>query len=143
MQNQQLFLTARLQNAAWRRRAHAAWLPVSVFSDPTSGGDFQGGATEASGCPGRQLEGEDGLYLPEADCASLHDSEGLFHVLGSPETVCVQCAEPSSTNIPACSLLLSCRKVGVFAEAGASSLNADVHVTACTSDKMNIGSKKC
>lgn len=35
---------------------------------------------EASGCPGRPMEVEDGLYLPEPDRASLHDSEGLLNV---------------------------------------------------------------
>lgn len=54
-------------------------LLLRVCSDRTSGGEFQGGAAEASGCPGRHLEGEEGLYPPEPDCASLHDSEGLFH----------------------------------------------------------------
>lgn len=58
-------------------------LPVSLFSGRTAGGDFQGGATEVAVCAGRHLE--DGLYLPEPDCASLHDSEGLFHLLGSPQ----------------------------------------------------------
>lgn len=43
-------------------------------------GDSQGGAMEASGCPGRPMEVEDGLYLPEPDRASLHDSEGLLNV---------------------------------------------------------------
>lgn len=52
------------------------------FLADASGGDFQGGASEASVCPSRHLDGEDGLYLPEPDCASLHDSEGLFHRLG-------------------------------------------------------------
>lgn len=60
-------------------------LPVSLLPDRTAGGDFPGGATEAVVCPGRHLE--DGLYLPEPDCASLHDSEGLFHLLGSLKTV--------------------------------------------------------
>lgn len=41
-----------------------------------SAGESQGGATEASGSPGRHLEAEDGLYLPEPDRASLHDSSG-------------------------------------------------------------------
>lgn len=59
---------------------HAVCPWLSVFSDWTSGGEFQAGATEASDCPSRRLEGEDGLYPPEPDCASLHDSEGLFHV---------------------------------------------------------------
>lgn len=54
-------------------------LLLSVCSHSTAGGEFQGGAAEASGCPGRHLEGEEGLYPPEPDCASLHDSEGLFH----------------------------------------------------------------
>lgn len=47
-----------------------------MFTCP-AGGESQGGATEASGCPARHLEAEEGLYLPEADRASLHDSEGL------------------------------------------------------------------
>lgn len=42
----------------------------------SAGGESQGGAPEASG---RHHEAEDGLYLPEPDRASLHDSEGLFH----------------------------------------------------------------
>ncbi|XP_037829879.1 plakophilin-4 isoform X1 [Kryptolebias marmoratus] len=42
----------------------------------SAGGECQGVATEASGCPGRHLEAEEGLYLPEVDRASLHDSEG-------------------------------------------------------------------
>lgn len=35
---------------------------------------------EASACPGHHLEAEEGLYLPEVDHASLHDSEGLLNV---------------------------------------------------------------
>ncbi|KAM9767026.1 plakophilin-4-like isoform 1-T1 [Menidia menidia] len=46
------------------------------FAWRSAGGESQVGATEASGCPGRPLEAEEGLYLPEADRASLHDSEG-------------------------------------------------------------------
>ncbi|KAM4560400.1 plakophilin-4-like isoform 1-T5 [Odontesthes bonariensis] len=46
------------------------------FAWRSAGGESQGGAMEASGCPGRPLEAEEGLYLPEADRASLHDSEG-------------------------------------------------------------------
>ncbi|XP_056883594.1 plakophilin-4-like [Takifugu flavidus] len=46
------------------------------FAWRSAGGEFQGGAAEASGCPSRHLEGEEGLYPPEPDCASLHDSEG-------------------------------------------------------------------
>ncbi|XP_017282411.1 plakophilin-4 isoform X2 [Kryptolebias marmoratus] len=42
----------------------------------SAGGECQGVATEASGCPGRHLEAEEGLYLPEVDRASLHDSSG-------------------------------------------------------------------
>uniref|UniRef100_A0A1A7WQM4 Plakophilin 4 n=1 Tax=Iconisemion striatum TaxID=60296 RepID=A0A1A7WQM4_9TELE len=42
----------------------------------SAGGESQGGATEVSGCPGRHLEAEEGLYLPEVDRASLHDSSG-------------------------------------------------------------------
>lgn len=42
-----------------------------------SGGELQGGAMEASG---RHLDSEEGLYLPEPDRASLHDSEGLLNV---------------------------------------------------------------
>lgn len=38
------------------------------------GGESQGVAGEVSG---RHLEVEEGLYLPEGDRASLHDSEGL------------------------------------------------------------------
>ena len=45
-----------------------------------TGGESQGGAMEASGCPGRPLEAEEGLYHPEADRASLHDSEGLLNL---------------------------------------------------------------
>ncbi|KAI3366140.1 hypothetical protein L3Q82_009963, partial [Scortum barcoo] len=47
-----------------------------LTTDASAGGESQGGATEASGCPGRHLEAEEGLYLPEPDRASLHDSEG-------------------------------------------------------------------
>lgn len=47
------------------------------FFDSTTGGESQGGAMEA---PGRHLEAEEGLYLPEPDRASLHDSEGLLNV---------------------------------------------------------------
>ncbi|XP_007572530.1 plakophilin-4-like isoform X1 [Poecilia formosa] len=39
----------------------------------SAGGESQGVAAEA---PGRHLEVEEGLYLPEGDRASLHDSEG-------------------------------------------------------------------
>ncbi|XP_051797763.1 plakophilin-4-like isoform X3 [Acanthochromis polyacanthus] len=46
------------------------------FAWRSAGGESQGGAMEASGCPGRHLEAEEGLYLPEPDRASLHDSEG-------------------------------------------------------------------
>ncbi|XP_062301492.1 plakophilin-4-like [Scomber scombrus] len=46
------------------------------FAWRSAGGESHGGATEASGCPGRHLEAEDGLYLHEPDRASLHDSEG-------------------------------------------------------------------
>lgn len=45
-----------------------------------TGGESQGLATETSGCPGRHLEAEEGLYLPEVDRASLHDSEGLLSI---------------------------------------------------------------
>lgn len=47
-----------------------------MFTCP-AGGESQGGATEVSGRPARHLEAEEGLYLPEPDRASLHDSEGL------------------------------------------------------------------
>lgn len=161
-------------------------LLLSVCSHRTPGGEFPGGAAEASGCPGRRLEGEEGLYPPEPDCASLHDSEGLFHseeqqlrpaasrtknkkfpqtcfgmleagllseadfiprILftlkcslkfssGAPRFLSIRlpCAERSRNvkNIPACSPLLSWRKVGVFTPAGeaagAPTLTADVHV---------------
>ncbi|XP_026157833.1 plakophilin-4-like [Mastacembelus armatus] len=43
------------------------------FAWRSAGGESQGGAMEASG---RHLEAEDGLYLPEPDRVSLHDSEG-------------------------------------------------------------------
>ncbi|XP_051797762.1 plakophilin-4-like isoform X2 [Acanthochromis polyacanthus] len=46
------------------------------FAWRSAGGESQGGAMEASGCPGRHLEAEEGLYLPEPDRASLHDSSG-------------------------------------------------------------------
>ncbi|XP_035533274.1 plakophilin-4-like [Morone saxatilis] len=46
------------------------------FAWRSAGGESQGGVLEASGSPGRHLEGEEGLYMPEADRASLHDSEG-------------------------------------------------------------------
>ncbi|XP_041835009.1 plakophilin-4-like isoform X3 [Melanotaenia boesemani] len=46
------------------------------FAWRSAGGESQGGALEASGCPRRHLEAEEGLYLPDADRASLHDSEG-------------------------------------------------------------------
>ncbi|KAM4538366.1 plakophilin-4-like isoform 1-T1 [Fundulus diaphanus] len=39
----------------------------------SAGGESQGVAAEG---PGRHLEAEEGLYLPEGDRASLHDSEG-------------------------------------------------------------------
>lgn len=40
---------------------------------------MQDEATEASACPsGRHLEAEEGLYLPEEDRASLHDSDGVL-----------------------------------------------------------------
>lgn len=45
--------------------------------DASAGGESQGGAMEASG---RHLDAEEGLYLPEPDRASLHDSEGLLNV---------------------------------------------------------------
>lgn len=51
-----------------------------MFFKWMAGGESQGGATEATGCPGRHLEQEEGLYLPEPDRASLHDSEGLLNV---------------------------------------------------------------
>ncbi|KAM9820356.1 plakophilin-4-like [Neosynchiropus ocellatus] len=41
-----------------------------------SAGDSQGGTMESSGCPARQLEAEDELFMREPDRASLHDSEG-------------------------------------------------------------------
>ncbi|XP_037122702.1 plakophilin-4-like isoform X5 [Syngnathus acus] len=44
------------------------------FAWRSPGGDAQGIA--ASACQGRGMEAEDGLYPPEADRASLHDSEG-------------------------------------------------------------------
>lgn len=50
------------------------------MADALAGGESQGGAMEASGCPGRHLEAEEGLYLPEPDRASLHGSEGLLNV---------------------------------------------------------------
>ncbi|KAM8872274.1 plakophilin-4-like isoform 1-T1 [Synchiropus picturatus] len=43
-----------------------------------SAGDSQGGTMESSGCPTRQLEAEDELFMREPDRASLHDSEGLL-----------------------------------------------------------------
>ncbi|XP_063734128.1 plakophilin-4-like isoform X1 [Eleginops maclovinus] len=46
------------------------------FAWRSAGGELQGGVMEASGCPGRQLEAEEGLFMPEPDRASLHDSEG-------------------------------------------------------------------
>ncbi|XP_076579553.1 plakophilin-4-like isoform X2 [Chaetodon auriga] len=46
------------------------------FAWRSAGGESQGGVIEASGCPGRHLEAEEGLYLPEPDRASLHDSSG-------------------------------------------------------------------
>lgn len=46
-----------------------------------TGGDLQGGATEPSiRPPGRHLEAEEGLYLPEVDRASLQDSEGVLNL---------------------------------------------------------------
>ncbi|XP_067356027.1 plakophilin-4-like isoform X1 [Channa argus] len=42
-------------------------------ADALAGGESQGAAMEASG---RHLEAEEGLYLPEPDRISLHDSEG-------------------------------------------------------------------
>ncbi|KAF3857455.1 hypothetical protein F7725_009314 [Dissostichus mawsoni] len=48
------------------------------FAWRSAGGELQGGVMEASGCPGRQLEVEEGLFMPEPDRASLHDSEGLL-----------------------------------------------------------------
>nr|XP_046237679.1 plakophilin-4-like isoform X2 [Scatophagus argus] len=45
-------------------------------ADTSAGGELQGGVMEASGCPGRHLEAEEGLYLNEPDRASLHDSSG-------------------------------------------------------------------
>lgn len=52
----------------------------NLTADASAGGESQGGVMEASGCPGRHLEAEEGLYLPEPDRASLHDSEGLLNV---------------------------------------------------------------
>ncbi|XP_068165290.1 plakophilin-4-like isoform X2 [Antennarius striatus] len=46
------------------------------FAWRSAGGESGGGVMEASGRPGRHLEAEEGLYLPEPDRASLHDSEG-------------------------------------------------------------------
>ncbi|XP_028428034.1 plakophilin-4 isoform X3 [Perca flavescens] len=46
------------------------------FAWRSAGGESQGGVPKASGCPGRPLEAEDGLYMPEPDRASLHDSSG-------------------------------------------------------------------
>ncbi|KAA8579642.1 hypothetical protein FQN60_006735, partial [Etheostoma spectabile] len=46
------------------------------FAWRSAGGESQGGVLKASGCPGRPLEVEDGLYMPEPDRASLHDSSG-------------------------------------------------------------------
>ncbi|XP_059183566.1 plakophilin-4-like [Centropristis striata] len=43
------------------------------FAWRSAGGDLQGGVMEASG---RHLEAEEGLFMPEPDRASLHDSEG-------------------------------------------------------------------
>ena len=51
---------------------------ICVFNsmtDVSAGGESQGGVMEASG---RHLEAEDGLFMPEPDRASLHDSEGLL-----------------------------------------------------------------
>ncbi len=50
------------------------------MADALAGGESQGGAMEASG---HHLEAEEGLYLPEPDRASLHDSEGLLNVHAS------------------------------------------------------------
>ncbi|KAM7365727.1 hypothetical protein PAMP_016640 [Pampus punctatissimus] len=47
-----------------------------MTADASTGGESQGGAMEASRGPGRHLEVEEGLYLPEPDRASLHDSSG-------------------------------------------------------------------
>lgn len=49
----------------------------NYMTDASAGGESQGGAMEASG---RHLDAEEGLYLPEPDRASLHDSEGLLNV---------------------------------------------------------------
>ncbi|TMS11718.1 Plakophilin-4 [Larimichthys crocea] len=46
------------------------------FAWRSAGGESHGGVMEVSGCPGRHLEAEEGLYLPEPDRASLHDSSG-------------------------------------------------------------------
>ncbi|KAM9835844.1 plakophilin-4-like [Aulostomus maculatus] len=46
------------------------------FAWRSAGGESQGGAIEAPGCPTRHLDAEEGLFLPEVDRASLHDSEG-------------------------------------------------------------------
>ncbi|XP_068575812.1 plakophilin-4-like isoform X1 [Cebidichthys violaceus] len=43
------------------------------FAWRSAGGESQGGVLEASG---RHLEAEEGLFMPEPDRASLHDSEG-------------------------------------------------------------------
>ncbi|XP_028989760.1 plakophilin-4-like [Betta splendens] len=43
------------------------------FAWRTAGGESQGASMEA---PGRHRAAEEGLYLPEPDCVSLHDSEG-------------------------------------------------------------------
>ncbi|KAG8004675.1 Plakophilin-4 [Nibea albiflora] len=45
-------------------------------ADALAGGESHGGVMEVSGCPGRHLDAEEGLYLPEPDRASLHDSSG-------------------------------------------------------------------
>lgn len=66
------------------KRLHYCWIvfisslycTCSNVTDALAGGQSQGASMEASG----RQRAEDGLYLPEQDCVSLHDSEGLLNV---------------------------------------------------------------
>lgn len=63
-------------NSPWHRNVDVkTFIFYSKLLHAFAGGDSQG--MVASACQGRRMEAEEGLYPPEADRASLHDSEGL------------------------------------------------------------------
>lgn len=58
--------------------AHCVCELYVCTSDTSAVGESQGRVMEVSMSPIRHLQGEEGLYPPEPERLSLHDSEGLL-----------------------------------------------------------------